>query len=45
MTKWVCTVCGYVHKGETPPLRCPVCESPSSKYKILEEDTSETCKN
>lgn len=22
---WMCTVCGYGYKGETPPDRCPVC--------------------
>ena len=25
MTKYVCTVCGYVHEGDTPPEKCPVC--------------------
>ena len=23
--KWKCTVCGYIHKGEEPPEKCPVC--------------------
>ena len=22
MKKWVCTVCGYVHEGETAPEKC-----------------------
>ena len=25
MKKWVCTVCGYVHEGETAPEVCPLC--------------------
>jgi 4-hydroxymandelate oxidase len=35
MTKWVCTVCGYVHEGDAPPERCPVCESPASAFEPL----------
>ena len=23
MKKWVCTVCGYVHEGDTAPEKCP----------------------
>ena len=23
--EWVCRKCGYVHKGKTPPERCPSC--------------------
>ncbi len=30
--KWKCTVCGYVHDGETPPDHCPRCGSPSEKF-------------
>lgn len=25
MKKWQCSVCGYVHTGDTPPDKCPVC--------------------
>ena len=24
-TKWVCSVCGYIHTGENPPDKCPLC--------------------
>ena len=24
-TKWVCSVCGYEHYGDTPPEKCPLC--------------------
>ena len=32
MKKWVCTVCGYVHEGETAPAECPVCHAPAEKF-------------
>ena len=32
MKKWVCSVCGYVHEGDTPPAACPVCKAPASKF-------------
>jgi rubrerythrin len=25
---WICTVCGHVHMGTTPPDECPVCGHP-----------------
>ncbi len=38
--KWICTVCGYVHEGATPPERCPQCGAPAEKFKeLVEEDT------
>ena len=27
MKAWQCTVCKYIHRGETPPEKCPVCGS------------------
>ncbi|GHU83630.1 rubredoxin/rubrerythrin [Clostridia bacterium] len=33
MSKWVCTVCGYVHEGDTPPAACPVCKAGADKFK------------
>lgn len=38
MTKWVCPVCGYVHEGDTPPERCPVCKVPGEKFNKVVED-------
>jgi rubrerythrin len=32
MKKWKCSVCGYVHSGETPPDKCPVCGAGSDKF-------------
>ena len=32
MTKWVCSVCGYVYEGEKAPEACPVCKAPAEKF-------------
>lgn len=37
MAKWVCSVCGYVHEGDTAPEACPVCKVPASKFNKVEE--------
>lgn len=31
-SKWVCTVCGYVHYGENPPDKCPLCGVPAERF-------------
>ncbi|MCL2616071.1 MAG: NADH peroxidase [Defluviitaleaceae bacterium] len=38
MKKFVCSVCGYVHEGNEPPEKCPLCSVPASKFN--EQDTS-----
>ena len=30
--KFVCTVCGYVHEGDSAPEKCPKCKAPKSKF-------------
>ena len=30
--KWICTVCGYIHTGDTPPEKCPLCGVPSDRF-------------
>ena len=40
--KWICTVCGYVHEGDTPPEKCPQCKQPAEKFKELKEDEEVT---
>ena len=40
MAKWVCSVCGYVHEGDTPPEKCPQCGVPAEKFKKQEGDLS-----
>jgi len=37
MKKFVCTVCGYVHEGEAPPERCPLCNAPAEKFELQGE--------
>lgn len=39
MEKWKCTVCGYIHEGDTPPETCPVCKQPKEKFVKLEEES------
>ncbi len=29
---WVCTNCGYVHKGPSAPMSCPVCSHPQGYF-------------
>ena len=42
MKKWKCTVCGYIHIGETPPEQCPVCGADQSKFtEVTEEETAQ----
>lgn len=33
MKKYVCLVCGYVHNGDQPPAKCPICNADASKFK------------
>ena len=35
MKKWVCTVCGYIHEGETAPAECPVCKVGADKFEEM----------
>ena len=37
MAKWVCSVCGYVHEGDSAPERCPQCRVPAEKFNKQEE--------
>ncbi|MDR1070955.1 MAG: NADH peroxidase [Gracilibacteraceae bacterium] len=37
MAKWVCSVCGYVHKGDEPPEACPLCKAGREKFNRAEE--------
>lgn len=32
MKKFVCTICGYVHEGDSAPASCPQCKAPASKF-------------
>ena len=37
MSKYVCSVCGYVHEGDSAPEKCPQCGAAASKFKEQEE--------
>ncbi|ADZ09181.1 Rubrerythrin [Methanobacterium lacus] len=36
--EWLCSKCGYVHTGLTPPDKCPACDHPPKYYEILCEE-------
>ena len=38
MAKYVCSVCGYVHEGDSAPEKCPQCGVPGSKFVEQKED-------
>lgn len=40
MKKFVCSVCGYVHEGDSAPERCPQCGAPASKFTEQKEGLS-----
>ncbi len=44
MKRFVCTVCGYIHEGESAPKECPVCHQPQEKFReeFLEGDNVST---
>ena len=35
---WKCTVCGYIHEGETAPIACPKCGAPQDKFVALGDE-------
>ncbi|MBQ5592802.1 MAG: NADH peroxidase [Clostridia bacterium] len=38
MAKWVCSVCGYVHEGDSAPEFCPQCKVPAEKFNKQDEN-------
>ena len=38
MAKYVCSVCGYIHEGDSAPERCPQCKVPAEKFNKVEEN-------
>lgn len=40
MKKFVCTVCGYIYEGDTPPAQCPICKVGPDKFKEVVEETA-----
>lgn len=40
MKKFVCSICGYVHEGDSAPEKCPQCGAPASKFVEQASDKS-----
>ena len=40
MKKFVCSICGYVHEGDSAPGKCPQCGAPASKFTEQKEGLS-----
>jgi flavin reductase (DIM6/NTAB) family NADH-FMN oxidoreductase RutF/rubredoxin len=38
MKKWKCTVCGYIHTGDSLPNECPECGVGPELFELLEEN-------
>jgi len=38
MKRWQCSVCKYIHTGDTPPEKCPVCGVSGKKFVLLEDE-------
>lgn len=38
MKRWQCSVCKYIHIGDTPPEKCPVCGVSGKKFVLLEDE-------
>lgn len=36
--KYRCTVCGYIHEGDSAPATCPQCQAPTSKFELIAEE-------
>jgi rubrerythrin len=32
MKKFICTICGYAHQGDSAPDACPQCKAPATKF-------------
>ena len=38
MKKWRCRICGYIHEGENPPYRCPLCGAPREMFELIDPE-------
>lgn len=45
MAKYICSVCGYVHEGDEPPGKCPICNAAADKFKMQEGGLSWACEH
>ncbi len=35
---WRCRNCGYIHQGESAPVKCPACAHPQAHFELAEEN-------
>ncbi|WP_459481781.1 NADH peroxidase [Clostridium saccharoperbutylacetonicum] len=38
MKRFICTICGYIHEGDTPPEICPICKAGADKFKEMNDE-------
>lgn len=38
MKKFICSVCGYVHEGDSAPEFCPQCKAPALKFNEVKDE-------
>ncbi len=38
---WKCSVCGYMHEGDNPPVACPKCGAPAEKFNALSDEDAQ----
>ena len=38
MKKFKCTVCGYIHEGDSAPEKCPQCKVPAEKFVEIKDE-------
>ena len=36
--RWICSVCGHIEKGPSPPQTCPSCGAPFTAFELRERD-------
>ncbi len=41
MKQWQCSVCKYIHTGDEPPEKCPVCGADKSKFVEIEQQETD----
>jgi rubrerythrin len=41
MKRWKCTVCGYIHEGDKPPVKCPQCGADMYQFILYQALTDE----
>lgn len=37
MSKYICTVCGYMYEGDEAPEKCPICNAPKDKFNKMND--------